>query len=139
MWGLADPQALRLTLDAKEAYEALGSPEGDLALYQAVLYLAPQPLKVIGFTSLKKRWKLGLKRWVELPPPKNIINPVNKWMKSQGFGKGYVYEPETPHEVSTQPFLPDGVERKSCYEPTERGFEREIKRRVVELLKGRGL
>jgi len=132
--GLADPQALRLVLDAKAAFEALGSPEGELAIYQAAYYLAIAPKSNRLYSAQKK-----VQQWCEetkdLPPPKNILNSVNRWMSGQGIGKGYVYEPDTPYEVSNQTLLPDGVQKRVCYEPTERGFEREIKRRLEELKK----
>ena len=95
--GLADPQALRLVLDAKAAFEALGSPEGELAIYQAAYYLAIAPKSNRLYTAQKK-----VQQWCEetkdLPPPKNILNSVNRWMAGQGIGKGYVYEPDTPYE-----------------------------------------
>jgi len=132
--GLADPQALRLVLDAKAAYEALGSPEGELAIYQALLYLALAPKSNRLYTAQKH-----VQQWCEetrdLPPPKNILNAANRWMAAQGIGKGYIYEPDTHYEVSGQQLLPEGVEHRHCYEPTERGFEREIKKRLEELKK----
>ena len=111
--GLADPQALRLVLDAKAAFEALGSPEGELAIYQAAYYLAIAPKSNRLYSAQKK-----VQQWCEetkdLPPPKNIFNAVNRWMAGQGIGKGYVYEPDTPYEVSNQTLLPDGVKRQTA-------------------------
>jgi putative ATPase len=130
--GLADPQALRLILDAKATFEALGSPEGDLALYQATLYLALAPKSNRLYLAQK-----NVQAWCEetddLPPPKNILNAPTRWMAGQGYGKNYIYEPSTPFETSGQSFLPEGVERISCYEPANRGFEREIKKRIDSL------
>ena len=127
--GLADPQAQGLCLQAWETYERLGSPEGELALAQAVTYLALAPKSNAGYVAFKAARQLALKTGSE-PPPKHILNAPTSLMKDQGYGKGYDYDHDAEDAFSGQNYFPDGVARSSLYAPVERGFERELKKRV---------
>jgi len=127
--GLADPDALKFTLDAWRAYEQLGSPEGDLALAQAVIYLALAPKSNAAYVAFEKA-KSVAKKTTHLNPPKIILNAPTKLMKDLGYGKGYRYDHEEENAFSGQNYFPDDIERISFYEPVERGFEREMKKRV---------
>ena len=127
--GLADPQAQGLCLQAWETYERLGSPEGELALAQAVTYLALAPKSNAGYVAFKAARQLALKTGSE-PPPKHILNAPTSLMKEQGYGAGYDYDHDAEDAFSGQNYFPDGVARSSLYAPVERGFERELKKRV---------
>lgn len=127
--GLADPQALPLAISARDAYQALGSPEGELALAEAVLYLALAPKSNRVYAAVQKMKALA-KETGHLPPPKIILNAPTKLMKQEGYGSGYRYDPEEPNSFSAQNYFPDTVERTSHYEPVERGFERELLKRI---------
>ena len=127
--GLADPQAQGLCLQAWETYERLGSPEGELALAQAVTYLALAPKSNAGYVAFKAARQLALKTGSE-PPPKHILNAPTSLMKEQGYGKGYDYDHDAEDAFSGQNYFPDGVARSGLYAPVERGFERELKKRV---------
>lgn len=127
--GLADPDALKITLDAWRAYEQLGSPEGELALAQATLYLALAPKSNATYVAFGKAAALA-KESTQHSPPKIILNAPTKLMKSLGYGKGYQYDHEEDHAFSGQNYFPDEVERTTFYEPVERGFEREMKKRI---------
>ncbi|MBI2707987.1 MAG: replication-associated recombination protein A [Proteobacteria bacterium] len=128
--GLADPQALVQTLAGVEAYERLGSPEGELALAQALVYLATAPksnaLYVAYPQALKEARASG-----SLMPPKHILNAPTKLMKKEGYGTGYIYDHDTPEGFSGQNYFPDGMGRKTFYKPVERGFERDIQKRLM--------
>jgi len=128
--GLADPQALPLTLAAWDAYERLGSPEGDLALAQAVLYLGTAPKSNAAYTAQKAALRAA-RETGSLMPPAHILNAPTKLMKSLGYGAGYAYDHETENAFSGQNYFPDGIDRQEFYKPVDRGFEREIRKRLA--------
>ena len=127
--GLADPQAQRVCLDAWETYERLGSPEGELALAQAVTYLALAPKSNAGYVAFKASMSEAKKTGSE-PPPKHILNAPTSLMKDQGYGAGYAYDHDAEDGFSGQNYFPDGMARGVYYVPVDRGFERELKKRV---------
>ncbi|MFQ6553442.1 replication-associated recombination protein A [Aestuariibius insulae] len=127
--GLADPQAHRMTLDAWETYERLGSPEGELALAQAVVYLALAPKSNAGYVAYKAAMKAAKKTGSE-PPPKHILNAPTSMMKEQGYGAGYTYDHDAEDGFSGQNYFPDAMDREAYYSPVKRGFERELKKRL---------
>ncbi len=127
--GLADPQALLQALAGVEAYERLGSPEGELALVQVLVYLATAPKS----NSLYRAYPNALKEARtsgSLMPPKHILNAPTNLMKKEGYGKGYIYDHETFEGFSGQNYFPEEMGRKTFYDPVERGFEREIQKRL---------
>ncbi|MFV1494085.1 replication-associated recombination protein A [Phaeobacter sp. JH20_36] len=126
---LADPQAQGICIEAWETYERLGSPEGELALAQAVIYLALAPKTNAGYMAYKAARRLA-KQTGSAPPPKHILNAPTKLMKSQGYGEGYDYDHNAADGFSGQNYFPDDVPRPVLYQPVERGFERELKRRT---------
>lgn len=128
--GLADPEALQVTLSAWQTYERIGSPEGELALTQAVLYLALAPKSNAAYVALKKAQKLAAET-SHLNPPKTILNAPTKLMKQKGYGKDYQYDHDLPHAFSGQNYFPDEMERPSFYKPVPRGFEREMEKRLI--------
>lgn len=127
--GLADPQALPICINAWEAYERMGSPEGELALAQAVMYLATAPKSNSAYVAFNRAWK-NAKETGSLMPPKHILNAPTKLMKEIGYGAEYQYDPDTEHGFSGQDYFPDEMTRQKYYDPPERGFEREIKKRL---------
>ncbi|HEC00226.1 MAG TPA: replication-associated recombination protein A, partial [Sphingomonadales bacterium] len=127
--GLADPNALVQTLAAKQAYEFLGSPEGDLHVAQAVIYLGTAPKSNAAYKAYKAVTKRA-KDTGSLNPPMHILNAPTGMMKDMGYGKDYAYDHDTEHGFSGQDYFPDGLEREEFYRPFERGFEREIKKRL---------
>jgi len=127
--GLADPDALRITLEAWQAYQQLGSPEGELALAQAVIYLALAPKSNATYVAFKSATNLASKT-TQHNPPKIILNAPTKLMKGLGYGKGYRYDHDEQEAFSGQNYFPDEVEPTTFYEPVERGFEREMKKRI---------
>ncbi|MCF8495228.1 MAG: replication-associated recombination protein A [Alphaproteobacteria bacterium] len=127
--GLADPQALPLCLAAWETYERLGSPEGELALAEALVYLATAPKSNAVYTAFGAA-KRSARETGSLMPPKHILNAPTKLMKQEGYGKGYAYDHDTADAFSGQDYFPDNMERVRFYDPPERGFEREIKKRL---------
>jgi len=127
--GLADPQAQRVCLDAWETYERLGSPEGELALAQAVAYLALAPKSNAAYVAYKAATR-SAKQTGSAPPPKHILNSPTNLMKDQGYGKDYAYDHDAEDGFSGQNYFPDGMERQSFYAPVERGFERDLKKRL---------
>ena len=127
--GLADPQALPLTLAAWDAYERLGSPEGDLALAQAVLYLGTAPKSNAAYTAHKAAARAA-RETGSLAPPAHILNAPTKLMKSLGYGDGYAYDHEAADAFSGQNYFPDGIARFEFYRPADRGFERELGKRL---------
>jgi len=127
--GLADPQALVQVLAAAEAYERLGSPEGELALAQAVIYLATAPKSNAAYVAFKAAMGAASEHG-SLSPPAHILNAPTKLMKDLGYGKGYDYDHDAPDGFSGQNYFPDGMAREKFYQPVERGFEREIGKRL---------
>lgn len=127
--GLADPQALPVCISAWEAYERLGSPEGELALAQALIYLATAPKSNAGYVAYKGA-VVSAKQTGSLMPPKHILNAPTKLMKDVGYGSGYQYDPDTQHGFSGQDYFPEEMNREQFYQPFERGFEREILKRL---------
>ena len=127
--GLADPQAMTICLGAWDIYERLGSPEGELALSEALIYLATAPKSNSSYVAYGAA-QAAVKSTGSLMPPKHILNAPTKLMKEIGYGKGYQYDPDTEHGFSGQNYFPEEMQRQHFYEPIERGFEREIKKRV---------
>jgi putative ATPase len=127
--GLADPNALQVAIAAWNAYERLGSPEGDLALTQLVIYLGTAP-KSIGNYKAQKAAYAAARATGSLMPPKNILNAPTKMMKELGYNDGYIYDPDTANGFSGQNCFPESMGRQKYYFPVERGFEREIKKRL---------
>ncbi len=128
--GLADPQALQMCLSAWDAYERLGSPEGELALTQAMIYLATAPKSNAAYKATKLAMRKA-KETGSLMPPKHILNAPTTLMKDEGYGAGYQYDPDTQDGFSGQDYFPEDMERTDFYQPVERGFEREIKKRLA--------
>ncbi|MGO8868801.1 MAG: replication-associated recombination protein A [Alphaproteobacteria bacterium] len=127
--GLADPQALVQALAAWETYERLGSPEGELALAQLVIYLATAPKSNAAYVAMGAATRAA-RETGSLAPPMHILNAPTRLMRDLGYGKGYQYDHNTPEAFSGQNYFPDGMARETFYEPAERGFEREIKKRL---------
>jgi putative ATPase len=127
--GLADPQALVIANAAKDAYDFLGSPEGELALAQAVIYVATAPKSNAAYVAFGAAMRTA-KEAGSLLPPKHILNAPTKLMKSEGYGGGYEYDHDTPEGFSGQDYFPDELGRQTFYDPPERGFEREIRKRL---------
>jgi putative ATPase len=129
--GMADPQALVVALAARDASDFLGSPEGELALAQAALYLATAPKSNRVYTALKAATRAA-KEAGSLPPPRTILNAPTGLMRRLGYGEGYAYDHDEPDAFSGQDYWPDGLGRQLFYEPTERGYEGEIGQRLHE-------
>ena len=127
--GLADPQAETVCLDGWQTYERLGSPEGELALAQAVVYLALAPKSNAVYTAYKAA-RAAARETGSLMPPKHILNAPTRMMKDQGYGSGYAYDHDAEDGFSGQNYFPDGMKRPVWYLPPERGFERELKKRI---------
>ena len=127
--GLADPQAQTHCLHAWETYERLGSPEGELALAQAVIYLALAPKSNAGYVAYKAARETARRSGSE-PPPRHILNAPTRLMEEQGFGAGYQYDHDAEDGFSGQNYFPETMKRPVLYAPVERGFERELKKRV---------
>ncbi|WVT74591.1 replication-associated recombination protein A [Sinorhizobium chiapasense] len=127
--GLADPQALVICNAAKDAYDYLGSPEGELALAEACVYLATAPKSNGVYTAYKAAMRAA-KENGSLLPPKHILNAPTKLMKGEGYGDGYRYDHDEPDAFSGQDYFPEKMGRQTFYDPPERGFEREIRRRL---------
>lgn len=127
--GLADPQALIHALAAQQSYERLGSPEGELSLANTAVYLATAPKSNAVYMAWKKVQQAAQKS-SSLTPPKHILNAPTKLMKQEGYGEGYRYDHDTPHGFSGQNYFPEAMMRESYYHPVERGFEREIQKRL---------
>ncbi|MGH2341937.1 replication-associated recombination protein A [Segnochrobactraceae bacterium EtOH-i3] len=128
--GLADPQALPQAIAAKDAYHLLGSPEGELALAQTVVYLASAPKSNAVYVA----WKAALRTAKEagsLPPPKHILNAPTKLMKKEGYGTGYRYDHDEPDAFSGQDYFPEALGRRQFYQPTPRGFEQRLGERLA--------
>ncbi len=127
--GLADPQALVQALAAWDTYERLGSPEGELALAQLVIYLGTAPKSNAAYAAFGSAQRLA-KETGSLMPPKHILNAPTRLMKELGYAKGYEYDHDAEEAFSGQNYFPDGMERQRLYNPVERGFEREIQKRL---------
>jgi putative ATPase len=127
--GLADPQALVQALAAWDAYDRLGSPEGELALAQLVIYLACAPKSNAAYKAFGEA-RATARDTGSLMPPMHILNAPTGLMKKLGYGSGYVYDHATEEGFSGQNYFPDGLSRREFYRPTERGFEREIRKRL---------
>lgn len=127
--GLADPQALARAIAAREAYQFLGSPEGELAIAQCVLYLATAPKSNAVYTAFKASFKAA-QRSGSLMPPVHILNAPTKMMKEMGYGEDYIYDHDELEGFSGQNYFPPALPRQTYYQPFERGFEREIKKRL---------
>jgi putative ATPase len=128
--GLADPAALTQALAAKDTYDFLGSPEGELALAQATIYMATAPKSNAAYKAYGAAMRAA-KQHGSLAPPKHILNAPTKLMSEQGYGAGYAYDHATPEGFSGQDYFPDEMEREQYYNPPERGFEREIRKRLA--------
>jgi len=128
--GLADPQALIQCLAAKEAYDFLGSPEGELAIVQACLYCATAPKSNAAYTAQKSAWR-SARDTGSLMPPRNILNAPTRLMKDIGYGKGYSYDHEAPEGFSGDNYWPEEMEPQRFYEPSPRGFEAKIAERLA--------
>ena len=127
--GLADPQALIQTLAAKDAYEFLGSPEGELAIVQACLYCATAPKSNAAYKAQKQAWK-SARQTGSLQPPQNILNAPTKLMKDIGYGSGYSYDHESEEGFSGDNYWPEDMEPEKFYQPVDRGFEHKIRERL---------
>lgn len=126
---LADPNAVAQAVACWQTYERLGSPEGDLAIMQLVAYLATAPKSAGVYKAMHKAFELA-KQTGSLMPPKHILNAPTKLMKQLGYYEGYVYDQDLEDGFSGQNYFPDGMKRVKLYYPVERGFEREIKKRI---------
>ena len=135
--GLADPQALAIANAAKDAYDFLGSPEGELAIAQAVIYLATAPKSNAAYAAYKGAMRTA-KEAGSLVPPKHILNAPTKLMKEEGYSEGYEYDHDSEEAFSGQDYFPEKLGRQEFYHPVERGFEREIKKRMEYWAKLRG-
>ena len=127
--GLADPQALVICNAAKDAYDFLGSPEGELAIAQAVIYVATAPKSNASYTAYGAAMRTA-KQAGSLVPPKHILNAPTKLMQSEGYGRGYAYDHDQEEAFSGQNYFPDALPRQKFYDPPDRGFEREIRKRL---------
>jgi putative ATPase len=138
--GLADPQALAICNAAKETYDFLGSPEGELAIAQAVIYVATAPKSNAAYMAYGAATRAA-KEGGSLLPPRHILNAPTKLMKQEGYGEGYHYDHDAPDAFSGQNYFPESLGRPKFYDPVERGFEREIRKRLdywAKLRKERG-
>ncbi|MCW3849567.1 replication-associated recombination protein A [Sphingomonas sp. LB-2] len=137
--GLADPQALIQCIAAKDTYEFLGSPEGELAIVQACLYLATAPKSVASYKAMGAAWK-SARETGSLMPPQNILNAPTRLMKEIGYGKGYTYDPDTAEGFSGDNYWPEEMQPQTFYVPTEKGLEKRIAERMAyweELRRGK--
>lgn len=128
--GLADPQAMQICLSAWDIYERLGSPEGELALSEALIYLATAPKSNANYVAYKAARRAAAENG-SLMPPKHILNAPTKLMRKEGYGTGYAYDHDAPDAFSGQDYFPESMHRPSFYTPPERGFEREINKRLA--------
>ena len=134
--GLADPQAQAICLEAWRCYERLGSPEGDLALAQAVIYLALAPKSNAGYVAWKAAARLA-RQTGSHAPPKHILNAPTRLMKEEGYGTGYAYDHDAEDGFSGQNYFPEAVKRPVFYQPVARGFERDLGKRLDWFVKQR--
>jgi putative ATPase len=127
--GEADPQALPMAVAARDAYQMLGSPEGELALAQVVVHLALAPKSNAVYTAFKAAMSVAKETGSPMPPMV-ILNAPTKLMKGSGYGEGYIYDHDTPEAFSGQEYFPEKIGRQKFYEPVERGFERDLRKRI---------
>jgi putative ATPase len=127
--GLADPQAVLQAVAAKDVYDFLGTPEGELALAQAVIYLGTAPKSNAVYRAFGAA-KRAADETGSLMPPMHILNAPTRLMRDLGYGKGYEYDHDTEEGFSGQNYFPDGMARRQLYRPSERGFEREVVKRL---------
>ncbi len=127
--GLADPQALVVANAAKDAYDFLGSPEGELAIAQAVIYVATAPKSNAAYAAYGQAMQVA-KDAGSLLPPKHILNAPTRLMQQEGYGRGYAYDHDAPDAFSGQDYFPEALSRHTFYDPPDRGFEREIRKRL---------
>jgi putative ATPase len=127
--GLAEPQAIAQALAAWDAYDRLGSPEGELAIAQLVIYLATAPKSNAAYVAFGEAQAMA-RDTGSLMPPMHILNAPTRLMRDLGYGSGYVYDHATEEGFSGQNYFPDGVARRNFYRPGERGFERDVKKRL---------
>jgi putative ATPase len=127
--GLADPQALVIANAAKDAYDFLGSPEGELAIAEAVIYVATAPKSNAAYVAYGQAMQTA-KEAGSLLPPKHILNAPTRLMQQEGYGRGYAYDHDAEEAFSGQDYFPEALGRKQFYDPPERGFEREIRKRL---------
>ena len=127
--GLADPQAMPQAIAAWEAYDRLGSPEGELAVAQLVIYLALAPKSNAAYAAFGAA-RRAARETGSLMPPKHILNAPTRLMRELGYGKGYEYDHDAAEGFSGQSYFPDGMPRRGFYEPVDRGFEREVRKRL---------
>jgi putative ATPase len=127
--GLADPQALVVANAAKDAYDFLGSPEGELAIAQAVIYVATAPKSNAAYKAFGAAKRVA-REGGSLLPPKHILNSPTRLMKEEGYGEGYQYDHDMPEGFSGQDYFPEALGRRTFYDPPDRGFEREIRKRL---------
>ena len=128
--GMADPQAMQQTLTAWDVYERLGSPEGELALAQAVVHLATAPKSIAvyrGFEAARRR----ARETGSLMPPRHILNAPTRLMKDLGYGEDYEYDPDTPEGFSRADYFPDEMSRETFYRPTRNGYEQQVGRQLA--------
>ena len=134
--GLADPHALTLAIAARDTYDFLGTPAGELALAEITVYLALAPKSNALYTAFKAA-KRFVKETPSLNPPKIIMNAPTKLMREEGYGEGYEYDHDAPGGVSGQNYFPEGLEPQTFYRPTERGSEAKLKARLEAAAKVR--
>jgi putative ATPase len=127
--GMADPQALSITLAARDTFQFLGSPEGELAISQAIVYLATAPKSNAIYSAHKAAQKMAREKG-SLSPPKHILNAPTSLMKREGYGKNYSYDHDAPNAFSGQDYFPEKLGRQQFYHPVDRGFEREVQKRL---------
>jgi putative ATPase len=127
--GLADPQALVVANAAKDAYDFLGSPEGELAIAQAVIYVATAPKSNAAYKAFGAAKRVATEGG-SLLPPKHILNSPTRLMQDEGYGAGYQYDHDMPDGFSGQDYFPEALGRRTFYDPPDRGFEREIRKRL---------
>lgn len=128
--GIADPQAVSQALAAWDAYERLGSPEGELAIAQAVVYLSTAPKSIAVYRGLERAMQAA-RRTGSLSPPLSILNAPTRMMKDLGYGKDYKYDPDTPDGFSGANFFPDGMDATRFYEPADHGYESTVRERLA--------
>ena len=127
---MADPQALVQCMAAKDAYDFLGSPEGELAIVQACLYLATAPKSNAVYGAQKASWKAARETGSLMPPP-SIRNAPTRLMKDIGYGKGYAYDHDAEDAFSGADYWPEEMDRQSFYQPSDRGFEKRVGERMA--------
>lgn len=127
---MADPQAMPQALAGWETFERLGSPEGELAIAQVVLYLATSPKSNAAYAGFGEAMKAA-RSTGSLAPPAHILNAPTRLMKELGYGKGYAYDHDTDAGFSGQNYFPDGMERQTFYTPTDRGHEKRVAERLA--------